>query len=132
MAARKDKMNPVNWFEIPVKNMKRAKAFYERSFGLKLALSEIEHEWGAFSMAWFPMVGKARGATGALIKGASYKPSHAGTVIYFTVKDMARTLRTIKANGGRTMMPKTGIGEYGSIAQFEDTEGDRLALHSMK
>ena len=131
MAIRK-KINPVNWFEIPVRDMKRAKRFYEKTFGMQLALNDIEHTWGAFSMAWFPMAGNAQGATGALIKGASYRPSRSGTIIYFTVKDIGSTLRKIKANGGRMLMPKTGIGEYGSIAQFEDTEGNRLALHSMK
>jgi predicted enzyme related to lactoylglutathione lyase len=29
-------------------------------------------------------------------------------------------------------MPKTSIGQYGVIAQYEDPEGNRLALHSMK
>jgi hypothetical protein len=52
-------------------------------------------------------------------------------VIYFSVKDIDGTLRRVRKSGGRTFMPKTRIGEYGSIAQFEDTEGNRLALHAI-
>jgi predicted enzyme related to lactoylglutathione lyase len=126
------KINLVNWFEIPVKDMARAKRFYEKVFGLKLVLTEMKHEWGSVSMAWFPMTQGAMGATGTLIKGPSYRPSRSGTVIYFTVKDIGAALRKIKAGGGKMLMPKTAIGEYGSIAQFEDVEGNRLALHSMK
>ena len=127
------KINPVNWFEIPVKDMARAKKFYEKVLGYKLAVSEMTHEWGSVTMAWFPMVkGAAMGATGTLIKGPSYRPSRSGSVVYFTVRDITGALRKVMANGGKTSMPKTAIGEYGYIAQFEDTEGNRLALHSMK
>jgi predicted enzyme related to lactoylglutathione lyase len=126
------KTNPVNWFEIPVKDMARAKRFYEKAFRFKLCTSEMTHEWGTVIMAFFPMEQGAGGATGTLIKGPSYRPSRSGTVVYFTVKDIGAALRRIRAGGGKIVMPKTRIGEYGAIAQFEDTEGNRLALHSMK
>jgi predicted enzyme related to lactoylglutathione lyase len=74
----------------------------------------------------------APGAAGSLVKGQSYEPSHAGTVVYFSVDDIVETLRRINANGGKMLVPKKSIGEYGFIANFEDTEGNRLALHSMK
>jgi predicted enzyme related to lactoylglutathione lyase len=38
----------------------------------------------------------------------------------------------INANGGKTLLPKKGIGEHVFIAHFEDPEGNRLALRSMK
>ena len=47
------KYNPVNWFEIPVKDMKRAKSFYEKVFGWELSLNKV----GSSEMAWFPMNG---------------------------------------------------------------------------
>jgi len=118
----------VNWFEIPVKDLDRAVRFYEKAFDVKLSTEEM----AGLKMAMFPFKQGAPGAAGSLVQGASYEPSHAGSVVYFTVEDIPETLRRITANGGRTLMPKTGIGEYGSIAQFEDTEGNRLALHSMK
>jgi len=53
-------------------------------------------------------------------------------VVYFSVDDIDEALRRIVAHGGKTLMPKTPIGQYGFIAQYEDTEGNRLALHAMK
>ena len=55
-----------------------------------------------------------------------------GTVVYFSVDDIEETLLIVNANGGKTLLPKMSIGEYGFIAHFEDTEGNRLAVHSMK
>jgi predicted enzyme related to lactoylglutathione lyase len=128
MAAIKKKANPVNWFEIPVKNLGRARKFYEKVFNRKLTLETMD----AFKMAFFPMADGVPGATGALIKGETYEPSQVGTVVYFTVDDINGTLRKINKNGGTTMIPKKSIGEYGFIAHFIDTEGNRLALHGMK
>ncbi len=128
MATVATKINAVNWFEIPVKDLERVGKFYETVLNTKLTLEEM----GPFTMAFFPMTLGAQGAAGSLIKGESYEPSHAGTVVYFSVEDIEETLRRINANGGKTLLPKKGIGEYGFIAHFEDTEGNRLALHSMK
>jgi predicted enzyme related to lactoylglutathione lyase len=128
MATVAAKINPVNWFEIPVKDIGRARKFYEKVLGLELSPYDME----PFTMAFFPMTQGAQGAAGSLIKGESYEPSHAGTVVYFSVDDIEETLRRINANGGKTLMPKKSIGQYGFIAHFEDTEGNRLALHSMK
>jgi predicted enzyme related to lactoylglutathione lyase len=128
MATVRSITHVVNWFEIPVKDLDRAVSFYEKAFDVKLSAEEM----AGLKMAMFPFKQGAPGAAGSLVQGASYEPSHAGSVVYFTVEDIPETLRRITANGGRTLMPKTGIGEYGSIAQFEDTEGNRLALHSMK
>ncbi len=128
MATVATQINAVNWFEIPVKDIERARKFYETVFGTKLTLEEME----PFTMAFFPMTEGVPGAAGTLIKGESYEPSHAGTVVYFSVDDIEETLRRVNANGGKTLLPKKSIGEYGFIAHFEDIEGNRLALHSMK
>ena len=128
MATVAVKTHIANWFEVPVKDLDRAVKFYEKVFDVKLSSEEM----GGMKMALFPFTQDAPGAAGALIKGESYEPSHAGTVVYFRVDDIPETLRRINANGGKTVMPKTAIGQYGFIAQYEDTEGNRLAIHSMK
>ena len=119
--------NPVNWFEIPVRDLDRARRFYETVFGLQLSLTAM----GPLEMAWFPMAPGAAGATGTLVKSEGYTPSHAGALVYFSVADIKGTLARIDANGGRTLMPKTGIGEHGFFAHFEDCEGNRVALHAV-
>ena len=128
MATVAIKTHIANWFEIPFKDLDRAIKFYEKVFDVKLAREDM----GGMKMAMFPFTQDTPGAAGSLIKGESYEPSHAGTVVYFIVQDIPETLRRVNANGGKTLMPKTAIGQYGFIAQYEDTEGNRLALHSMK
>jgi predicted enzyme related to lactoylglutathione lyase len=56
---------------------------------------------------------------------------HAGTLVYITVADINATLAKINAKGGKTLLPRMAIGEYGFIAHFEDSEGNRVALHSV-
>ena len=120
------KTNAVNWFEIPVTNLERAKGFYEQVTGNELSVQE---QFGN-KMAWFPMKQDAIGCTGALIQGESYVPSATGSVVYFSVQDLEESLKVAVRNGGEVLVPKTPIGEFGFIAQLKDTEGNRVALHS--
>jgi predicted enzyme related to lactoylglutathione lyase len=121
-------MNPVNWFEIPVQDMARAKSFYEFVFGYELSLQEL----GPLTMAWFPMHRDAPGATGTLVKAEAYTPSHAGTLVYFTVEDIETVLKRVIEKGGTIINPKYSIGEHGFVAHFEDCEGNRIAVHANK
>lgn len=118
--------NPVNWFEIPVTDLKRAKKFYDAVLGYDLQLQEM----GPLKMAWFPMERDVPYATGSLVQADSYVPSHNGSVVYFSVSSIDETLPRVEKNGGKILNPKTSIGEFGFVAHFEDCEGNRVALHS--
>lgn len=122
-----EKVNPVIWFEIPVTDMERAKTFYEAVFDWKLILIES----GERQMAMFPMEMEAPGIGGALVKENHFVPSYAGTMVYFSVPDITETLRKVVAHKGKELIPKTSIGEYGFCGYFEDTEGNRIGLHTM-
>lgn len=117
--------NPVNWFEIPVNDLTRAKAFYESALGVEIA----ETEMGPNKMGWFPMEMGAAGSAGTLIQGDGYTPSHDGTIVYLHVDSIDPALEKINSGGGKTLVPRMSIGEHGFIAHFEDTEGNRVALH---
>jgi len=119
--------NPVGWFEIPVSDMKRARAFYEHVLEVKLD----PHDMGAVKMAWFPMHSGAYGAAGTLVQGPSYEPSQGGTLVYFNTGDIGAALERAAKRGGRILKGRTDIGEYGFIAHFRDCEGNRIGLHSM-
>ncbi len=121
-------MNPVNWFEIPVVVLPRARSFYEGVFGIPLTLEEM----GPFKMAFFPMENNVYGATGALMKSNGYIPSRTGTLVYFSVESIEGILEKVAKAGGKVLLPKMAIGQYGFIGHFEDTEGNRIGLHSMK
>lgn len=118
--------NPINWFEIPVKDIHRAKSFYEKVLDCKLSIQDF----GGLKMAWFPMSQDAPGATGSLVQHESYVPSHQGSMVYFSIEDINKTLEIIGDNGGKVLNPKNSIGEFGFVAHFEDSEGNRVALHS--
>jgi uncharacterized protein len=120
--------NAVGWFEIPATDLGRATKFYEHVLGVSLAPMQM----GPADMAMFPMAQGASGASGCLIKTEGYTPSYDGTVVYFSVDDIEGTLGRANAKGGKTVVPKMSIGEWGFIAQFEDSEGNRVALHSMQ
>ncbi len=69
------------------------------------------------------------GKWGTLIHIPQIKPSHDGTTVYFHVKGIDAALGQIAKAGGKTLVPRRDIGEYGFFAQFEDSEGNRVALH---
>lgn len=119
-------MNPVGWFEIPVLDMPRAKAFYE--YVLNVALEE--HEMELSHMAWFPMKENGIGSTGSLVKGEAYQPAMSGVQIYFTAPDLEAALNRAEEKGGTILTPKTSIGEYGFIGFIKDTEGNKIGFHS--
>lgn len=124
--------NVVGWFEIPVLDMQRAVKFYQAVFGYELHLENF----GDLEMAWFPGDSNQPGSSGTLAKHQDYyKPTTDGVVIYFSspTGDLANELAKVAPSGGQVIMPKTLIKEdIGYMAMFIDTEGNRIALHSIK
>lgn len=115
------------WFEIPVTDLKRAKAFYEAILDCTISTMNF----GGFDMGFFPGEGAEVGATGALMTHEDYIPSHKGTLIYLGVDDCQIPITKVAAAGGEVLREKTQISpEHGYMATFEDTEGNRIALHS--
>ena len=122
-----DALNPVNWFEIPVANLNRATSFYEKILGVSLEQQELQEP--RVNMAMFPVADDGPGAGGTLVEAESYEPSHNGTIVYFRVDDIDACLARVVSEGGKVLNPKTSIGKYGYVGHFEDSEGNRVALH---
>ncbi len=120
--------NPVNWFEIYVQDMARAKRFYETV--LQLKLDKIDSP--GMEMWSFPMDVERFGAGGALVRMEGVPSGGNSTIIYFICKDCAVEADHVVAAGGRIHKPKMSIGEYGYIALAYDTEGNMFGLHSMQ
>ncbi|MDX1585914.1 MAG: VOC family protein [Balneolaceae bacterium] len=120
--------NPVNWFELPAADITRAKKFYEHVLGIEIALQDF----GGLQMGWFPSKDHAQGASGSLVQNDNYIPSHEGSMVYFSVDDIEKTLADIEKQGGKIINSKTSIGEFGFVGHFEDSEGNRVGLHSSK
>jgi uncharacterized protein len=119
----------VGWFEIPVRDMNRAVKFYNAIFDTKLSKQTID----GFNMARFPWNEEGKGAGGSLVAaGKHYKPSHEGTLVYFSSQDVNNELQRVEKAGGKILQDKTEISpDIGFMALIEDTEGNRIALHSL-
>jgi len=117
--------NPVQWCEIAATDLDRAKDFYAKVFNLEFQLIEMPDS----KMYMFGSSDKP-GSSGCLVKSSENKPSTDGTIIYFACKDCAVEAGRVEEAGGKLIVPKTDIGEFGFFAQFIDTEGNRLGIHS--
>lgn len=120
--------NSLNWFEIPVTDMPRAKHFYQVIFSMHMEESEMM----GTQMAFFPYESGNGRASGALVKNEGHKPSMDGTLVYLNANpSMDPVLEKIEPMGGTIVMQKTQISpETGYMAFFTDTEGNKIALHS--
>ena len=123
-----DKVNILNWFEISVNDMARAKKFYESVFGIKMN----QQENMGMQMSFFPSADMNGKVSGALVQGPMHKPSAEGAVVYLNGNpDLSQALGNIEKAGGKILMPKTHISaDVGHMAFFLDSEGNRVALHS--
>jgi predicted enzyme related to lactoylglutathione lyase len=117
--------NALNWFEIPVTDVARAKEFYETAFDIEMH----EMEMMGMQMVMFPSQSPKSG--GALVKSPNHKPSTEGSIVYLNGNpNLQIVLDRIESAGGKIAMPKTSIGENGNMAFFLDTEGNLVGLHS--
>jgi predicted enzyme related to lactoylglutathione lyase len=122
--------NAVNWFEIPVRNYERAKKFYSTIIGAEI----IDHHMDEKEMKYgiFPYDMENNKVGGAILQMEGMNPSTDGSTIYLNGgEDLNVPLGRVEAAGGKILVPKTDIQENGFIAQFTDTEGNRVAFHSM-
>jgi uncharacterized protein len=119
-----EKANPAMYFEIPVTDMKRSMAFYEKVFGFDFELEDIHGN----QMALMPFDIDGSGISGALAKGDTYKPSLNGTLIYLRSENIDKTLEQARLAGAKILFPKTKAGNYSYVAEIEDSEGNRIGL----
>ena len=121
----------ISWFEIPAIDIDRAQKFYETIFEVKMQALDL----GSTKMRMFPLDDPMEGVGGTLIdSGGFHKPSLTdGPLIYLNGNpDVQIILDRVEAAGGKISIPKREISpEYGYMALFLDTEGNRIALHSV-
>jgi predicted enzyme related to lactoylglutathione lyase len=123
--------NAVTWFEIPVRDMKRAKEFYETVLDIELidAKGEKENE----EMVLFPRLeegamGRSDMVSGNLFKGDRLKPSGEGILIYLNANpSIDKAIARVGEAGGKIVLPKTK-NRAGFVSVFIDTEGNKMGI----
>ena len=120
--------NAINWFEIPVEDFERARAFYSHIFDYDMPVMDM----GPVKMGILPHE-QQMGVGGAITHGDSVKPSSSGSKLYLNGgSDLNIVLNRVAAGGGTVTILKTEIGEnHGYFGGFLDTEGNALFLHSI-
>ena len=122
--------NALNWFEIPVSDFDRAKNFYETIFSYQMP----ENIMGPARMGFFLYDMPAGKVGGAIVYNPGlYSPSDNGSLIYLNCQpDLQIVLDKVTAAGGSVLMAKTPVApDLGFWALIKDSEGNRIALHSM-
>lgn len=120
----------ISWFEIPTLDISRAQKFYESIFNIQMTVLDLAN----ISMRMFPVEDQMNIGGALVFNKEFYKPSATeGPLLYLNGNpDVQIILDRIEAAGGKIIIPKTEISpEYGYMAVFTDTEGNRIALHSI-
>ncbi len=127
--------NIICWFEIYVKDIERAKKFYNAVLGTEFIDSGAPGDSPeSMKMSFFsPM--ENQGVSGALIEMAGTKEGDGqcvNTMVYFPCQDASVEEGRIKAAGGIVNRSKFSIGEFGFCSICVDTEGNAFGLFSME
>ncbi len=124
--------NALNWFEIPVSDFDRAKKFYEAIFDFQMP----ENQMGSAKMGFLLHDFQNGKVGGAIVHNPGfYTPQENGTLVYLNCQpDLQAVLDKVEAAGGKILQDKKEISpqqRLGFWALILDTEGNRVALHSM-
>lgn len=119
--------NLVTFIDIPATDFSRAVSFYTAILGVPIHEMDIS----GTKMGFFPFDGK--NISGAIVQGDDFKPSTNGVLVYLNGgNNLQVILDKVEGNNGKVILPKTYISaEVGYKAIFIDTEGNRMALHSI-
>jgi uncharacterized protein len=116
--------NTINWFEIPVRDLAKAKALYGAMLDAELQVTDA----GGTPHAVFPHDDST--VSGALVVDSKRQPGGRGSLVYLNAPDgIARCLARGLEAGAKLVQPATSIGPDGTIAVIEDLDGNVVGLH---
>jgi len=120
--------NSVVWVDIPVLDLDRALAFYSAVLGEQLGKADMD----GFSLGFLPGQDGSGAVSGCLFVAQEIKPSTEGVLVYLNCQGrLEEAEAAIEPNGGKVLESKHQIGPHGYRVVMVDTEGNRMALHSM-
>ena len=118
--------NRAVWFDIPVADLERAQAFYAAVLGVKVHKEK-------FDATEFCVLDHRDGNGGCLIREPGAVNSSGGILVYMNVDGRIRdAVAQVERHGGKVMQALRTIGPHGCRAIVQDSEGNRIALHSTR
>ena len=118
--------NVLVWVDIPVLDLDRAIGFY--SAILAAPVTKQEHPGRIIGL----LPGSGDEVTGCLHVSNHERPSVDGPLIYLGCQGrLDAAIAKVVPGGGKVLMDKHEIAPYGFRAVVVDSEGNRIALHSV-
>jgi len=118
--------NRAVWFDIPVADLDRAQAFYAAVLGVKVHKEK-------FDATEFCVLDHRDGNGGCLIREPAAITSSGGILVYMNVDGRIRdAVAQVERRGGKVLQAVHTIGPHGCRAIVQDSEGNRIALHSTR
>ncbi len=119
-------MQRMVWFDIPVKDLARAMAFY----GAVLDW-EVKQEFPGVAVFSHEHSPAGSSVGGCLTEDKETQPTEHGALLYYSVTGRHGEAESLVArHGGKVLTPKHPIGPFGYRSIVLDSEGNRIALHS--
>ena len=123
-------VNALNWFDIPVVDLKRAKKFYETILEIEMETNDKGSEMAFFPRKPNTIMGLSGILSGALVKTDTMKPGQDGPLIYLNASPSVQpVIDRVEKAGGRVLVPRTQI-PAGFMSIILDTEGNKVGLHA--
>jgi len=117
------KANKIAFTGIPVTDIKRARAFYEGTLGLKVSSEFGEGVWIEYE------IGSDTLAIGSV--GDQWKPSEDGTSVAIEVEDFEDAVQSLKQ--AKAQFAAEGIeSPVCRMAVVQDPDGNKIIIHKRK
>lgn len=120
--------NRVVWVDVPVQDLNRSIAFYSAVLANKVSKAEMGPGQE------FAVLDHQDGNGGCLVPHQSVGAisSTGGLLVYFNANGRIKdAVALAEKHGGQIVTPIHSIGPHGFRAILVDTEGNRIALHSV-
>ncbi|WP_316506576.1 VOC family protein [Nitrosopumilus sp.] len=120
-------MNKVVHFEIPYDDQGRAQKFYQDVFGWNISkFPDMDYHMATTTPSDEKMKPKEPGAiNGGLLPK---DPTGAHPVIVIDVPSLDEHIKKVESAGGKTVMPKMQVGNFGLYARVKDTEDNIIGI----
>lgn len=121
-------MNGVVHFEVPAKDVERAKGFYSQVFGWRTNDTQMPSGDSYTSLITTEMDENMR-PPGAINGGTmQLQEPYSGPIATIQADNITSALASVETNGGKTIVKRTEMGQYGAYGYFKDTEGNLVGL----